>query len=376
MSGRDGPLVIAGTGGSGTRILLRIARHAGWFMGDDAGLNPQGDVKELGPFANRWIRPYSRAQLRGERPAEWPEIRAELEQRLARHRTPLGNASRPWGWKQPRSIYFMPLYGEMFPGLRFLHVVRDGRDFALVWKKDMVRVEDLFLDAELLELARPLRVVALWARVNELAADYGEHVLGDRYLRVTLEELVGAPEAALARVLPFMGWSREPTEAMRAEVGPAGSIGRWRSLDPKLQKQVGGVARPALVRFGYVIERQPVAAHEKGGPGAPRRADPQDGAEQTERLLAETERKLEVVTHARARAEELHGSRLAELAAAAARARGGLERAQASRSWRWGHGLARLSRKVTLRRPGRTNALEEAAAAVERMSDTLERDQR
>ena len=38
---------------------------------------------------------------------------------------------RLWGWKGPRSIYFLPFYQAVFGDhFRFLHVMRDGRDVA------------------------------------------------------------------------------------------------------------------------------------------------------------------------------------------------------------------------------------------------------
>lgn len=36
-----------------------------------------------------------------------------------------------WGWKGPRSVYFLPFYQAVFGDhFRFLHVLRDGRDVA------------------------------------------------------------------------------------------------------------------------------------------------------------------------------------------------------------------------------------------------------
>jgi hypothetical protein len=36
-----------------------------------------------------------------------------------------------WGWKGPRSVYFLPFYQAVFKdNFRFLHVLRDGRDVA------------------------------------------------------------------------------------------------------------------------------------------------------------------------------------------------------------------------------------------------------
>lgn len=37
-----------------------------------------------------------------------------------------------WGWKSPRSLYYLPLFHHMLGGnFKIIHVVRDGRDVAL-----------------------------------------------------------------------------------------------------------------------------------------------------------------------------------------------------------------------------------------------------
>ena len=46
---------------------------------------------------------------------------------------------RPWGWKEPRSIYLLPFFHQQLPALRFLHVVRDGRDMALSANQNQLR---------------------------------------------------------------------------------------------------------------------------------------------------------------------------------------------------------------------------------------------
>jgi hypothetical protein len=175
-------------------------------------------------------------------------------------------------------------------------------------------------------------------------------------------------------VLPFMGWDREPTDAMRAEIGPTRSIGRWRSLDPELLEQVTAVGERTLRHFGYLVKSDvALPTHDPPDLSATRPIHRSDRLEELEHRLEETDHKLEVMTHARARAEEEHGSQLDELAEALEQVGRGLERTQASRTWSWGHRLARLARMLTLRRTGSTSALQQAALAVERAKDALER---
>ena len=110
------PGVIGATGGSGTRVLAAIAQRGGMFVGSD--LNRSLDALDFAAFFDRWA---------GRELA--PEAAAELRALVARQHAEA--EGRPWGWKEPRSVYLLPFLAAELPGLRFLHVVRDGRDMAL-----------------------------------------------------------------------------------------------------------------------------------------------------------------------------------------------------------------------------------------------------
>ena len=50
------PCVIGATGGSGTRVVARIVRAAGMYIGDD--LNNYEDALPFAAFSDRWINEY------------------------------------------------------------------------------------------------------------------------------------------------------------------------------------------------------------------------------------------------------------------------------------------------------------------------------
>jgi hypothetical protein len=43
---------------------------------------------------------------------------------------PLASFDRPWGWKDPRTVFTLPVWLMLFPGARLVYIVRNGVDVA------------------------------------------------------------------------------------------------------------------------------------------------------------------------------------------------------------------------------------------------------
>jgi hypothetical protein len=238
VAGWSGPGVIGATGGSGTRVLARVMQRAGMYVGSD--LNRSEDALDFGAFSDRWIDRHER----GEATAAMVE---ELRALVARQHAEA--AGRPWGWKEPRSLYLLGFLAEQLPGLRFLHVVRDGRDMALSSNQVQLRKHGDAVLGPSAE-AEALRSVALWREVNHRAADVGER-LGERYLLLRFEDLCAEPTARVAEVLAFFGLKGDAARIAAEEVQAPPTLGRWREADPELQAALDERAADALRRFGY-----------------------------------------------------------------------------------------------------------------------------
>jgi Sulfotransferase family len=241
------PIVIGATGGSGTRVVARIARVTGLFIGDD--LNPAEDALDIAEFYDRWINPYF-WHRHDWGPDVEPEMRAELDALLERHRAPADGGR--WGWKEPRSIFLIPFLAAALPGMRFVHVVRDGRDLAFSKNQNQPRKHaDAFLGSTSPRPESPTRAIELWRAVNLEAADAGERELAERYRRIRYEDLCAEPERVVAEILAFLDQDGDPAELARA-VDPPPTLGRWRESDPVLVRELEQIAAPALERFGYL----------------------------------------------------------------------------------------------------------------------------
>lgn len=250
----DEPLVIGATGGSGTRVFARILEHGGMFFGADR--NRVEDSMPLSVFCDTWINVYaSRDRLFDEREADSLESAMDraFAAALTGHRGGDDASGQPWGWKVPTSIYVLPFFHRHFPRLRFLHVVRDGRDIAFSENQNQLIKHGLpYLSPEDRRLKRTIRSIALWSQANLAVASYAERELGDRYLRVRFEDLCADPLPVIDQILRFAGLAGNVEAIARLEVAAPSSIGRWRQQDDRLTRRLHRHGEQALRQFNYL----------------------------------------------------------------------------------------------------------------------------
>jgi len=145
---RHDPVLIIGMHRSGTTMLARMLDELGLFM----GWRVQGDHEAtffLG--LNDWLLEQCRCGWDNPGPLQWllddPPMRAaaleylDFSLRSPRMVEYLGPAKYlraraperldgPWGFKDPRSTFTLPLWLEFYPNARLIHVQRHGVDVA------------------------------------------------------------------------------------------------------------------------------------------------------------------------------------------------------------------------------------------------------
>ncbi len=148
MSRRFPPVIILGAPRSGTSMLARLLERLGLFIGKE-----RNEMEEARFFhrINNWI--ISQSGGRWDFPAP---TRLVLDHEQVRRSTVdyirflLGSPrvvrylgwrqylryhsvfhlDLPWGWKSPFSTFTLPIWLEVFPGARVIHIVRHGVDAA------------------------------------------------------------------------------------------------------------------------------------------------------------------------------------------------------------------------------------------------------
>lgn len=95
-----------------------------------------------------------------------------------------------WGDKTPGYIKHMPLLQQLYPQAKFLHMIRDPRDYCLSvrtsWGKSLYRAAHR------------------WKETIETARHVGKQ-LGDNYLEVFYEDLLSDPEKVMRTIADFLG---------------------------------------------------------------------------------------------------------------------------------------------------------------------------
>lgn len=230
------PLVIGGTGGSGTRVVAKIVSLGGRYMGTE--LNGSEDAMPLARFDWRWGLHYLEFGLEA-------EMAQQFEAALTEHLAGKA-AGAPWGWKHPHSYLLLPFLRERFPEMRFIQVVRDGRDIALGGNQQQACHYGRLLDRP--DEPAELRSAAWWNWANNRAYETGKN-MGNDYLLVRLEDLCADPIASVQRVADFSGGSGDVSPV---EIVPPQSLGQWRRHDRVIMRQIEAICRDGLHRFGYM----------------------------------------------------------------------------------------------------------------------------
>ncbi|MEW6323752.1 MAG: sulfotransferase [Nitrospirota bacterium] len=214
-------------------------------------LNVSEDALWFDAFNSKWIVPYVTGSLTDDQGARMKE---EFLACVRRHLERMPDPDARWGWKIPPSIYLLPFFHGLYPHMKFIHVVRDGRDMAFSDNKNQLRNFGAHvLDHDAQSLLPPVQAGALWNTVNLRAAEYGEGELKQRYLAVIFEELCRDPRPVIERMYRFLGAPEHRSiDRLLSTIEWPSSIGRWRQQDPAVLADVQRVAEPGLKYFGYL----------------------------------------------------------------------------------------------------------------------------
>ena len=156
--------VVGATGGSGTRVVARLTRCTGIFIG--SWRNESEDAIEIGRFLDQWVPSYI-ASVHQNRPMP-PELvsamSSQWEQAMKRHLDPKTRAGEVYGFERAAHPLSPAVLARALPGLdaTFSYCATDARWRFHPIKINLRRYGDLMLPRTSDALPMPVQSIALW----------------------------------------------------------------------------------------------------------------------------------------------------------------------------------------------------------------------
>ena len=247
------PILVGALGGSGTRAVATILRRSGVFMGNWVDARTE-DSQSFRVFLTRWFN-HLLEEYFLENGNISTEVATHFLDAVRVHRLGLSSGQLDiWGWKNPRNMWLLPFYVKFFPNLKFIHIVRDGRDMALSTNNNLLNHSGDVILGPHWRNDLVYSQLELWRVGNLYARENAINLLGERnYLLLKYEEICQQPDASIARLLSFIGLPADTslTSELSKLIVPSKRIGD--GADPIVSRAVSqnDAVRLALNSFGY-----------------------------------------------------------------------------------------------------------------------------
>ena len=296
----QGPIVVLGRGHSGTRFLAEALQRQGVFIG--ANLNPMFDAEAWAPVIQEVVLGiYPRYDLLVDGDI-WHRKVEETAAAFLRE----GYTGGPWGWKIGITAFIIPLLARVFPNLRIIHLVRDGRDVMLSRLSRVIRMairpfnrKIILGDADAqswfgipitkrsINRYRNEFEMLTWVQFVAAARRYGQPLGPQRYVELRYEDMCLDPVPSVGKVFEFAGLKMTASVAdfLKANA-QTDRISKWKALPPRKIAGAISIGKLLLDELGYTepAEVSPVDATAESprascrASGPRRRDDPHTGA--------------------------------------------------------------------------------------------------
>lgn len=236
----NGPFVIVGMHRSGTSLVSRILDRSGVFMGLD--LQEDHESKFFIKL-NKWIyenagadwaRPMALQELMDYEPAK-KKVEEYVKSRVSsksskkysgkRLKKGLFDLDSKWGWKDPRNGPTLPIWKEIWPEMKIIHVTRHGVDVAASlqarssknWEQDESRFSKWVKMYRWKDSKSPIRrgqraatlshALEFWSEQMEVENKNLEEC--EFVLEVRYEDLLTKPKSAIKQIWNFIDIERD-----------------------------------------------------------------------------------------------------------------------------------------------------------------------
>jgi len=269
MNKINGPIIIGGIGGSGTRVIAQILRELNCFIGNDlnesldnlsytllfkrkkwyyknedsknkifTGLSvleksmlnnhPEFSIKEYFFLFTAMISMYWRGHNKeGDGKGRWA---IERKNQIVLGNNPI-NDYNLWGWKEPNSHLILPFLKEYFPNLKYIFTIRNGLDMAFSKNQQQLFNWGALFGIDYPKKAKEIPEASFryWLAANKRVIQIGETMGNDRFHIVNFDKLSNLDYDEIRSFLSFLNIDIEENKIYKIEsiIKRPETIGRY-----------------------------------------------------------------------------------------------------------------------------------------------------
>jgi len=256
------PVAVGGVGGSGTRLIAQCLRELGYFVGSD--LNESNDnllftllfkrdeilestdeeFRELlsifyrGMLGEGELSPSQVARLkalaktsRNRLSVEWLQDRVIALLQKNKNTGSMGGRGY-WGWKEPSTHVVLDRLLDIIPGMKYIHVVRNGLDMAYSENQNQLAWWGSHFLGEEIELS-PRCSLKYWCAVHRRVLNIGES-MGANFLLLNYDEFCTGGDSGIKQLYDFLAVDDDRAVVQSQLLGlidTPDSIGRYKNQD-------------------------------------------------------------------------------------------------------------------------------------------------
>jgi len=251
------PIIVGGMAGNGTRTAVWLLRGMNVYMGSMPMAMYAHEPFDSIPIA--WfLYSFRAAWARNQGVDEHKMVQAfqaTLDQHLSHW-----NGEKLWGWKNPSNLYLIDFYHELFPEMKYVHVVRDGRDVSDSWiNQTLIHEVPFAIPEEMKKNPSPVNYMWIWNLMNERVIEYCENKLANQWILLRLEDISADPEAYGKKLQEFVGADYYRSYEAPWTISPPSTIGRHNDpeqFDPQEVLHMTTAGRKMLSRLEYIKEQE------------------------------------------------------------------------------------------------------------------------
>ena len=256
------PVIVLGMHRSGTSLLARLLHEGGVFMGwrrnsHDEALFFLSQNERLFRLAHAaWDQPAGVTYL-AQDDALRVEAAAALRREMASWRAwsfwGWRRATGAWGWKDPRTVFTLPIWLDLFPQARVVRLCRHPLDVAHSLQKREQNRRDRLRNPLFSPRCLSLEgAFSLWVEYETMNQQVTQAVPPPQVYALRYEDLVQRPADYLAELQQFLDVRFTPGTAARAAaaVNPQ-RVFAFRRHDHLVAFYEGCRRHPLLQQYGY-----------------------------------------------------------------------------------------------------------------------------